>query len=80
MGEPHVPLEVPLHARRMSKHRTEFVRFVQDNARLPNGDLRPDVVELVTAFWKERGFHMEWELLHGQVLAFSRCVFAENLS
>jgi hypothetical protein len=80
MGAPHVPLEAPLHARRMGKHRTEFMRFVQDYARLPNGDLRPDVIELVTGFWKERGFLMDWQLVHGQVLAFTRCVFVENLS
>lgn len=71
---------IPAHVKRMLKHRPDFVRFVQDHARLPNGELRPNVIELVNAFWAERGFHMDWQVAHGQVLAFSRCVFAENLS
>ena len=80
MGEPHVPLEAPPHMRLMGKHRTDFVRFIQDHARLPNGDLRPDAVELVTDFWKERGLHVDWQQVHGQMLAFTKCVSTENLS
>lgn len=64
----------------MLKHHPEFVRFKQEHLHCADGQLRHDALELVHAFWKDRGFYVDWRISYGDVLLFSNVALAENLS